>query len=249
MDVTMQTPGSFCTAVLRTPDVERAAAFYSALVGWTTQEVSGTPGHRLLQFGGRTVASLHQIADGSNRWVPHVSVESIERTTADALMFGPARGHGQRPRPGEAGDAPRPGGRAVRAVATRAAPGRAAHGGGGQSLVDRGALEAFASRWRSPGLRTYRLALLFDELLKTDGLSDGQSADPNDGAVNSGGVLMRTNNRLQHLRIGTTRIWIKVDHRATNVAHRDAYAWPLARLAEQEDASQPRIFLEGVWSQ
>jgi predicted enzyme related to lactoylglutathione lyase len=88
MDVTTHAPGSFCTAVLRTPDLERAAAFYSALVGWTSQEVSGTPGHRLLQFGGRTVASLHQISEGSDHWVPHVSVESIERTTADALMFG-----------------------------------------------------------------------------------------------------------------------------------------------------------------
>ena len=81
-------PGSFCTAVLRTRDLERAAAFYSALVGWTTQEVPGTPGHRLLQFGGKTVGSLHQIAEGSDLWVPHVSVESVERTTADALTLG-----------------------------------------------------------------------------------------------------------------------------------------------------------------
>jgi uncharacterized protein len=88
MDVTTHSPGSFCTAVLRTPDVERAAAFYSALVGWTPQEVSGAPGHRLLQFGGRTVASLHQISNGSEAWVPHVSVESVERTTADALALG-----------------------------------------------------------------------------------------------------------------------------------------------------------------
>ena len=41
------------------------------------------------------------------------------------------------------------------------------------------------------------------------------------------------------LRIGTTRIRIKVDHRATDIAHRDAYSRPLGRLAEQEDASQP----------
>jgi hypothetical protein len=67
--------------------MERAAAFYSAL-GWTTQEVSRTSGHRLLQFGGRTVASLHQIAEGRDLWVPHVSVENVERTTADALTLG-----------------------------------------------------------------------------------------------------------------------------------------------------------------
>jgi hypothetical protein len=68
--------------------MERAADFYRALVGWTTQEVSATSGHRLLQSGGRTVASLHQIAEGSDLWVPHVSVESVERTTADALTLG-----------------------------------------------------------------------------------------------------------------------------------------------------------------
>ena len=45
--------------------------------------------------------------------------------------------------------------------------------------------------------------LLFAEHLKTHGLSDRHSADANDGAVHSCGVLMRTNNRLQHSRIGT----------------------------------------------
>ena len=87
MDIT-HTPGSFCTAVLRTGDMERAAAFYGALIGWTTQDVSGTSSHRLLQFDGRTVASLHQIAEGNDLWVPHVSVESVEHATADAVALG-----------------------------------------------------------------------------------------------------------------------------------------------------------------
>jgi len=81
-------PGSFCTAVLRTRSSERALAFYGAIAGWTAQEVPGTPGHRLLQFGAKTVASLHQIAEGRDLWVPHVSVDSIERTTADAISLG-----------------------------------------------------------------------------------------------------------------------------------------------------------------
>ena len=88
MDITTHIPGSFCTAVLRTRDLERAVGFYGALVGWTAEKVSGAPGHRLLQSGGRTVASLHQIAGGADLWVPHVSVESVERTTADALTLG-----------------------------------------------------------------------------------------------------------------------------------------------------------------
>jgi predicted enzyme related to lactoylglutathione lyase len=88
METTTPTPGSFCIAVLRTRDLERSAAFYSALVGWTADELPGTPDHRLLTFGGKTVASLQQITGVSDGWIPHVSVESIERTTADALTLG-----------------------------------------------------------------------------------------------------------------------------------------------------------------
>jgi predicted enzyme related to lactoylglutathione lyase len=88
MDITTHTPGSFCTAVLRTRDLERAATFYGALVGWTAHELPATSGHRLLKFGGKTVASLQEIPEGSDLWVPHVSVESVERTTADALTLG-----------------------------------------------------------------------------------------------------------------------------------------------------------------
>ena len=65
-------------------------AFYGTLVGWTAQEVPGAPGHRLLQYGGKTVASVQQIADGSDVWIPCFSVESIERTTADAIVLGAA---------------------------------------------------------------------------------------------------------------------------------------------------------------
>jgi predicted enzyme related to lactoylglutathione lyase len=88
MEITTCTPGSFCTAVLRTRDLERSAAFYSALVGWTARELPGTLDHRLLTLDGKTVASLHRIADEDDRWLPHVSVESIERTTTDALALG-----------------------------------------------------------------------------------------------------------------------------------------------------------------
>jgi predicted enzyme related to lactoylglutathione lyase len=91
MEITTHSPGSFCTSVLRTRDIDRAAAFYSALVGWTTQEVPGTTAHRLLQFGGRTVASLHQIGEGSDVWVPHVSIESVERSAEAALTLGATR--------------------------------------------------------------------------------------------------------------------------------------------------------------
>jgi predicted enzyme related to lactoylglutathione lyase len=74
--------------VLRTRDPHRAVTFYGALVGWTAQEVPGIAGHRLLEFEGKTVASVQPVADGNDLWVPHISVESAERTTADALSLG-----------------------------------------------------------------------------------------------------------------------------------------------------------------
>lgn len=88
MGNTIHTPGSFCTSVLRTRDPERAASFYGSLMGWTSVKVSEAPAHRLLQFNGKTVASIQPVLHGSDQWVPHVLVENIERTTADALTLG-----------------------------------------------------------------------------------------------------------------------------------------------------------------
>src|SRR5215207_8239192 len=84
--------------------------------------------------------------------------------------------------------------------------------------------EAMASKAKMKNGNLMVRSLRLTIVLKTDGLSGGQSTGANDGAVNSGVVLIRANNRLQHLRSGTSRIWIEVDHRATNIAHRDAHA-------------------------
>ena len=91
MEITTHTPGSFCTAVLRTRDIERAAAFYAAVVGWTTQAVESTTHHRLVQSRGKTVASIHRIEEGEDRWVPCVAVETVESTTAEAVALGATR--------------------------------------------------------------------------------------------------------------------------------------------------------------
>jgi predicted enzyme related to lactoylglutathione lyase len=80
--------GSVCTAVLRTKHLERAANFYGALMGWKSQQVLGSTSHRLLQMDGKTVGSIHQISEGDDVWVPHVSVESVESALDDALMLG-----------------------------------------------------------------------------------------------------------------------------------------------------------------
>jgi predicted enzyme related to lactoylglutathione lyase len=78
--------GSFCTSVLKTSAPDRAATFYTSLVGWTT--VPATADHTFLQFNGATVASLHRVEGPKDEWVPHVLVGNIETTVADAATLG-----------------------------------------------------------------------------------------------------------------------------------------------------------------
>jgi len=90
MDTIAQTdvssPGSFCTSVLKTSDPDRAARFYTALLGWTAKPA--TPDHTFLQFEGKTVASIQSIASGHDAWIPHVCVDALERTTEAATALG-----------------------------------------------------------------------------------------------------------------------------------------------------------------
>ena len=82
----MSNTGSFCTSVLKTSDPDRAARFYTALLGWTTKPA--TSDHTFLQFDGKTVASIQRVASGRDAWVPHVSVESLERAIEAAKALG-----------------------------------------------------------------------------------------------------------------------------------------------------------------
>src|SRR4051812_17061961 len=80
--------GSVCSAVLRTTDVDRAAAFYEALLPFTAEHVPGTDGTvRRLRFEGRTVAFIQQ-TPASNEWLPFVSVDDADATTATAVSLG-----------------------------------------------------------------------------------------------------------------------------------------------------------------
>jgi len=81
-------PGSFCTSVLRTRDAERAGEFYGALMGWTVKGVAGAAEHRLFGSDGKTVAGIQQVGDDNDIWIPHVSVEDINQSVANATALG-----------------------------------------------------------------------------------------------------------------------------------------------------------------
>jgi hypothetical protein len=78
-----------------------------------------------------------------------------------------------------------------------------------------------------------------------DGLPDREATGTNDRAVDSRVVLVRSNDRLQHLGRGTRRVRIQVHHRAACVAHRDVDGRCVLRLAEREHTAQPLVLLEG----
>lgn len=75
-----------------THDVDRAAAFYSALFGWEVTEpgpVEETGGYRMATLGGKMVAGLGPAQDpGPPRWTTYVTVDDADKTVAAAKESG-----------------------------------------------------------------------------------------------------------------------------------------------------------------
>jgi len=78
--------GSICCPVLHTRDVDRAVTFYTALFGWSTRPVPGGS-HQQFVADGLIVAGLQQ-ASSLDGWVPHVSVDDVERMIDAAITLG-----------------------------------------------------------------------------------------------------------------------------------------------------------------
>ncbi len=85
----MSRPGSFCTSVLKTSDPDRAARFYTSLLGWTTKPA--TSNHAFFQVDGKTVASMQSVSSGPDTWVPHVCVDAVDGAIEAATALGATR--------------------------------------------------------------------------------------------------------------------------------------------------------------
>jgi len=88
-------PGRFCWSELQTDDPERAAAFYGALVGWTTsaRDLGDAGRYWLFRRGDRDVAGMTELPvkpKRASRWVPYVQVVSAEETAALVVELGGA---------------------------------------------------------------------------------------------------------------------------------------------------------------
>ena len=66
---------SFCFAELETYEVGLSTQQYGELFGW--EVVGAAPGYSLFLAGGKVVAAL-RFTGGEHRWIPYVSVESVD---------------------------------------------------------------------------------------------------------------------------------------------------------------------------
>ncbi len=78
----MHPSGTFCWAQLHSARPELAAEFYARLMGWTSQPIAHSPGHRLFLSQGRAAAALSPLADPKvpPHWLPYVAVEDVDAT-------------------------------------------------------------------------------------------------------------------------------------------------------------------------
>ena len=85
--------GSFAWYELMTPDTTAAAAFYSAVVGWTPRD-SGQPGmdYTLFLAGDTGVAGMMTLPPGADRpaWLGYVSVDDVDAYAARLTKAGGA---------------------------------------------------------------------------------------------------------------------------------------------------------------
>jgi len=80
--------GSCCVSVLRTREPERAAAFYAALAGWSTQTINPGRGHKFFLAEERIVAALQHVESDSTGWVPHFLADSLDGLSWSAEAAG-----------------------------------------------------------------------------------------------------------------------------------------------------------------
>src|SRR3954451_5268483 len=76
-------PGALTWNDLITPDPEAAAKFYGDLFGWTTEEVPGAGGYRVISNGGRSNGGIMPLPDGPPSWMPYFGHEDVERLVTE----------------------------------------------------------------------------------------------------------------------------------------------------------------------
>jgi predicted enzyme related to lactoylglutathione lyase len=83
-------PGALVWNDLSTPDVESARAFYSALFGWTIEEMEGMPEpYFSIKVGGRSNGGMRPAPDGMPTfWLPYFGVDDVPAAMARVEELG-----------------------------------------------------------------------------------------------------------------------------------------------------------------
>jgi uncharacterized protein len=71
-------PGALAWNDLVTPDVPAAAQFYGDLFGWTTLEIPGAGGYRVIQNGGRSNGGMTSRPDMPPAWLPYFGHPDVD---------------------------------------------------------------------------------------------------------------------------------------------------------------------------
>lgn len=86
--------GEFCWNELMTPDTQKAEAFYTALLGWTTQvHDMGEMTYTMFMSGEKNIGGMLQtpkdkIGQIPPHWMSYICVENVEKTIEKAKALG-----------------------------------------------------------------------------------------------------------------------------------------------------------------
>jgi uncharacterized protein len=91
--VLVNTPGALTWNDLVTPDPEAASRFYGALFGWTTEEIPGAGGYRVIRNGERMNGGMQpsdseRMGDAPPSWLPYFGHEDVERVVGEVGGLG-----------------------------------------------------------------------------------------------------------------------------------------------------------------
>jgi uncharacterized protein len=72
-------PGALAWNDLLTPDAAASAAFYGAVFGWTTEEIPGAGGYRIIRNGERSNGGMMPAPEGAPpAWLPYFGHEDVD---------------------------------------------------------------------------------------------------------------------------------------------------------------------------
>ncbi len=85
----VNTPGSMTWNDLITPDPEASSTFYGDLFGWTTEEMEGGQGYRVISNGERANGGMQPAAGPMPpNWMPYFGHEDVDRLVGEIEGLG-----------------------------------------------------------------------------------------------------------------------------------------------------------------